>query len=374
MGALAAGLVLTVAAPAAAAGWTAPAAIPAGSGAAPITRPVIGATSTGVVVAAWRRGRAVHAAARYVGGSWSAPRRIASASAGVPRLVSQGATVALGVVAGPGGRVRVARWTRGLAPVVDGPGGGARDLRLAVLPGGEVVAVYRRGGAVVWSASPFWSARPRRGPWLAPARLFAGAASPALATDGDRAVLATALRPTARGTEIVAALRRVREPFGPRTAIRPLGARWAITSATPAIRPDGRTGVVIAVRGPGGRGALLATVAGARQPPVRVSATGVRPAGPVARWPSAIPGASSPPGARRAGAARVCWRPRRPTPTVTVWGPPVGAHFVRARRRSGARHRSRRAHDPRLRGGRRDPACARWRRWAARAAGARRGR
>ena len=184
MGALAAGLVLTVAAPASAAGWTAPVAIPAGSGAAPITRPVVGATSASVVVAAWRRGGEVHAAARYVGGSWAAPRRIASASAGVPRLVSQGATVALGVVAGPGGRVRVARWTRGLAPVVDGPGGGARDLRLAVLPGGEVVAVYRRGGAVVWSASPFWSARPRRGPWLAPARLFAGAASPALATDG----------------------------------------------------------------------------------------------------------------------------------------------------------------------------------------------
>lgn len=284
VGALVAATLLAVVGQAPAAGWTAPAAIPTGPGAAPITRPTIGADAAGVVVAAWRRGDGVHATARYVGGAWAAPRRVAvTADATSPRLVSSRATVALAVVARAARDVRVLRWERSLTPAVDGPrGGGARELRTAALSGSEVVAVFGRGGSVYWSARPFWSARPRRGPWLPGAILFPGAASAALARGRGQVVLATALRPSARGTVVVAALRRPGESFGPRTAIRPLGPRWAITSATPAIRPDGRTGLVIAARGPAGRGALLATVAGARQPPVRVSATGVRLAGPVA--------------------------------------------------------------------------------------------
>ena len=273
------GFLLAVASGASAAGWTAPAVIARGPGAAPIARPVVRATSNGVVVAAWERGREVRFAARYVGGPWTAPRAIAVAGgAGAPRFVSQGATAALAVVAGPDARVRVARWSRGLIPTVNGPpgSGGARDVRLSVLPSGEMVALFRHRGAVAWSA------RPPSGGWSRTAPLFAGGTSPALASDANRAVLATALRPTSAGTRVGAALRSAGETFGPTSTIRPLGPRWTITSATPAIRPDGRTGLVIAARGPSGRGALLATVAGARQRPVRVSAAGVRLAGPPA--------------------------------------------------------------------------------------------
>jgi hypothetical protein len=317
---LVAGALLAVAAQASAAGWTAPAAIPAGSGPAPIARPAIGADSAGVIVAAWRRGRGVHVTARYVGGPWAPPRRVAVAGdATSPRLVSTGAVVALAVVEGAGRRVRLLRWSRGLTPAVDGPrGGGARDLRPAALAGSEVVAVYERGGSVVWSARPFWSARPRSGPWTAPAVLFPGAASASLARDRRQAVLATALRPTSRGTVVVAALRRPGAPFGPRTAIRPLGPRWTIASAIGAIRPDGRTAVLLATRGRSGRGALLATVAGARQRPVRVSAAGVAIAGPagvvvreagglVAVWRQVEAGGARLFAAREAGADGSTW-------------------------------------------------------------------
>ena len=283
---LAIAVLLAAASPAAAAGWTPPAPVPSGAG-MPVAGPVVGATSDAVVVVAWRRGRAVVASARYLGGPWSRPRVVAVAGdSSPPAMASRGGTAALAVASGTGRGVRVLRWTRGLSPAADGPrGAGAYGVRLAVLPSGEMVVVARRGTGMVWSArraSGGWTARPRRGPWSPLTPLVGRGAAPALATDPEGTVLAVALRPSRRGTVVRAALRRPGEPFGPRSTVRPLGPRWRVTTATPAIRPDGRTALVMVARDRTGRGAVLATVAGAAQRPLRVSAPGVVVVGPVA--------------------------------------------------------------------------------------------
>ena len=232
-------------------GWTAPVAIPSGSGSAPISRPAIRANTTGILVAAWRRAHRVDVTARFFGGPWTRPRSIATTGdAAAPQLVSEAGTVALGVAAGSGRVVRVARWTGGLAPVIDGPPGatGARGVRLAALSNHELVAVFGRGRDVVWSAVG------RHGAWSRTRVLFAAAAGVSLATGPGGAVLATSLRTSARGTSTVAALRSAGAPFGPASTSPPLGPRGSVTSVASAIRQDGRTGLVVGVRGGAGAG------------------------------------------------------------------------------------------------------------------------
>ena len=289
---LSAGVLLVLAGGATAAGWTRPAVIPTGAGATPLSRPAIRANTTGVLVAGWQRGRDVYAAARFFGGPWSRPRRIATAADGeAPQLVSGGATVALGVVAGPSRTVRIARWGGAITPAVGGPAGarGARDLRLVALRNREVVAVFGRGGGVAASALA------GRGAWTAPQRLFPNAAGVSLAPGPGGDVLATSLRTSARGTSVVAALRSARQPFGPASVSPSLGRPGSVVSVAAAIRQDGRTGLVVGLSRHGG---LVALAAGAREKPVGVSAPGASIAG---RVPAAL-------GLRRIGGLVTAWR------------------------------------------------------------------
>ncbi len=315
---LCAGLLLVLASGAAAAGWTRPEAIPTGSATTPISRPAIGANATGVLVAAWRRGRDVYAAARFFGGPWSHPRRIATAADGdAPRVVSAGATVALGVVAGSSGTVRVARWEGAVTPVVAGPTGvtGARSLRLVALRSREVVAVFGRGRDVAWSGLA------QSGAWSPARRLFADAAGVSLAAGPRGDVLATSLRTSARRTSVVAALRSPLQPFGPASVSPSLGRPGSVVSVASAIRQDGRTGLVV---GLSRRGGLVALAAGAREKPVRVSAPGASIAGHV---PAAL-------ALRRIGGLVTAWRQaeggrlrlyssRETDPGGGSWEPPV---------------------------------------------------
>ncbi len=285
-------------------------------------------------MAEWQRGRGVYVAARFFGGPWTPPRRIARASdAAPPRFVSDGRTIALGVATGGTGSVRVARWSGGLVPAVDGPHDAtrARDIRLVALPNHEIVTLFRRGRAILWSA------RGARGGWSHARLLFRRAVGASIATDAGGAVLATALHAGARGVAVVAALRSPRQPFGPASSTRLLGPRGSVTSVASAIRQDGRTGLVVDVRAPSGSRGLIALPAGARQTPVRVTAPGARvagggpaavrlipSAGMVAVWRQTGPGGLRLHAAREEDAGGGSWeRPRPLTGPARRLGAPV---------------------------------------------------
>ena len=268
---------LAVAPGAVAAGWTAPVVIPTGAGGAAISHPAVRANATGVLVARWQRGRVVYAGARFFGGPWARVQAIARArDATAPAFVTRGATVGLAMASEPAGAVRVARWSGSLVPAIDGPRGGAPagEVRLTVLPNHEVVTLFRRSGSVMWSARS-----PRR-PWTSPRVLFRDGTGGSVATDASGAVLATAVRHTAGGDVIVAALRSPGEIFGPSSTTRVLGPRGSVTSVASAFRQDGRTGLVV-----GTRSGLVALPAGARQRPVPITPAGTTLAG---RTPAAI--------------------------------------------------------------------------------------